>query len=110
MLTLLGDDPKQAAAEAAAVLELETRLAKASKSNVDLRDPIENYHLMTLDKLQDETPGLSWKSYLDGLGLAGVEGSGPWTAGLLQGGRPHDRPHPSPLRIGAGRRISAGVC
>ncbi len=73
MLTLLGDDPKQAAAEAGMILELETRLAKASKSNVDLRDPLENYHLMTLDKLESETPGLDWKTYLDDLGLAGVK-------------------------------------
>ncbi len=73
MFTLLGDDAKQAATEAAAVLELETRLAKASKSDVDLRDPIENYHLMTLDKMDAETPGLSWKTYLDALGLAGVK-------------------------------------
>ena len=73
MFTLLGDDPKQAAAEAGMVLELETRLAKASKSNVDLRDPLENYHLMPLEKLESETPGLDWKTYLDGLGLAGVK-------------------------------------
>ena len=73
MFTLLGDDPKQAAAEAGIVLELETRLAKASKSNVDLRDPLENYHLMPLEKLESETPGLDWKTYLDGLGLAGVK-------------------------------------
>ena len=73
MFALLGDDPKQAAAEAGMVLELETRLAKASKSNVDLRDPLENYHLMTLDKLQAETPGLAWKPYLEGLGLPEVK-------------------------------------
>ncbi len=73
MLVLLGDDPKEAAAEAGMILELETRLAKASKSNVDLRDPIENYHLMPLDKLESETPGLDWKTYLDDLGLASVK-------------------------------------
>ncbi|HVS38783.1 MAG TPA: M13 family metallopeptidase [Gemmataceae bacterium] len=73
MFTLLGDDAKQAAAETAAVLDIETRLAKASKSNVDLRDPIENYHLMPLDKLEAETPGWSWKTYLEALGLPSVK-------------------------------------
>ena len=73
MFTLLGDDPKAATAEAGMVLELETRLAKASKSNVDLRDPLANYHPMTLDQLGAETPGLAWKTYLDGLGLSGVK-------------------------------------
>ncbi len=39
MFTLAGDTPEQAAKEAAAVMEIETALAKASMSRVDLRDP-----------------------------------------------------------------------
>jgi putative endopeptidase len=73
MLALLGDSPEQAATEAKAIIEVETRLAKASKSNVDLRDPLENYHLMTVDKLEAEAPGVGWKAYLESLGLAEVK-------------------------------------
>ncbi len=73
MLTLLGDDAKQAADEAAAVLDLETQLAKASKSRVELRDPEANYHLTGLDKLEDEAPGVGWKAYFEGLGLSAVK-------------------------------------
>ena len=56
MLTLLGDEPKQAADEAAAVIDLETQLAKASRSKVELRDPEANYNLMGLDKLEATRP------------------------------------------------------
>jgi putative endopeptidase len=73
MLTLLGDDPKEAAAEAASVLEIETRLAKASKSKVELRDPIGNYHLTPLDQLESEAPGVAWKDYFGDLGLKEVK-------------------------------------
>src|SRR6202051_2496445 len=38
-LELLGDSPEKAAAEAVTVMTIETSLAKASMSNVDLRDP-----------------------------------------------------------------------
>ena len=44
MLTLLGDTPDVAAAEAKAVLALETKLAVASKDPAELRDPQANYH------------------------------------------------------------------
>jgi predicted metalloendopeptidase len=73
MLTLLGDTPEQAADGARAVLDFETRLAKASKTKVELRDPQANYHLMTLVQLDAETPGLAWKPYFQALGLADLK-------------------------------------
>ena len=39
MFTLAGDTPEQAAKEAAAVMKIETALAKASTSRTDLREP-----------------------------------------------------------------------
>ena len=39
MFTLAGDTPEQAAKEAAAVMEIETALAKASIGRAELRDP-----------------------------------------------------------------------
>jgi putative endopeptidase len=45
---MLGDTEAAAKANAAAVTRIETRLAKASKSRVDLRDPNANYHKMTV--------------------------------------------------------------
>jgi putative endopeptidase len=41
---LLGQSPNDAAKSAKSVVDLETAMAKVSKSPVDLRDPIKNYH------------------------------------------------------------------
>src|SRR5579859_5032334 len=48
MLELLGDSADKAAAEAATVVTIETSLAKASMSNVDIRDPNKTYHRMKI--------------------------------------------------------------
>lgn len=54
---------EEAPARAAAVLALETRLAKASKSRTELRDDEANYHKMTLDAFLTAFPSLQWKHY-----------------------------------------------
>ncbi len=69
MLVLLGDDADAAATQATTILALETELARVSKTRVELRDPIANYHKMTVDELVEKTGGLSWPSYLAELGL-----------------------------------------
>ena len=48
MFTLLGDSPEKAAAEAAAVMRIETALAKGSMDRVEMRDPAKRYHIMTV--------------------------------------------------------------
>jgi len=72
MFELLGDSSNKAETEAMTVLNLETSLAKASMSNVDLRDPDKTYHKMKLAEVQSLTPDLSWDSYLKTAGQAGV--------------------------------------
>ena len=42
------------------IMELETRLAKAHKSRVELRDPASNYHKMTYDELKKQYQGIDW--------------------------------------------------
>ena len=64
-LILLGDDAKIAPSEAATLLELETNMARASKTAVALRDPEPNYHKITLAEFQKLTPHFSWNHYLD---------------------------------------------
>ncbi len=61
---LLGDDPKIASSEATTLLELETKMARASKSAVDLRDPESNYHKLSLADFQKLTPHFEWNRYL----------------------------------------------
>ncbi len=68
IFTLLGDAPDKAAAEAKAVVNLETELAKASKTRVQLRDPEGNYHKMPLADLIKSAPGFDWKAYFAALG------------------------------------------
>jgi len=69
MLRLAGDRPSAAAAEAAAVMALETALAKASRTSVDLRDPVANYHKLPIAGVQALTPHFAWKGYFAAIGL-----------------------------------------
>ena len=73
MLELLGDSPEKAAAEAATVMTIETSLAKASMSNVDIRDPNKIYHKMKIAEVQTLTPDFSWATYLRDLGHPGLQ-------------------------------------
>ena len=72
MFVLLGDSPEKATEEAAAVLRIETALAKGSMSRVERRDPTKTYHIMTIAEVQKLTPAFDWKQYLDGIGMGQV--------------------------------------
>jgi putative endopeptidase len=63
MFTLAGDTPEQAVKEAAAVLEIETALAKASTSRTDLREPENRYHIYTVADFQKLTPDFDYSVY-----------------------------------------------
>ena len=58
-----------AAERAQTVLRMETRLAKAAYSNVELRDPIRNYNKMSIAELQNLVPQVDWKIYFEALGV-----------------------------------------
>ena len=64
----LSGTPK-AAALAAQVMALETRLARISRRLVDLRDPESNYHKLDRAALAKLAPGFPWERYLTELGL-----------------------------------------
>jgi len=70
---LLGDAPPDARREAGAVMALETRLAKASMSDIEQRDPHAVYHPMSLRQAEALTPGLHWREMLAALGRPDVE-------------------------------------
>src|SRR5579859_387049 len=69
MLTLAGD--KDAAKNAAAIVALETELAKAQWTKVELRDPQKAYNKVEIAKLATLAPGFDWKAYLDKAEIAG---------------------------------------
>ena len=64
---LLGEDAKQAAAHARTVLAIETKLAEASATRVDRRDPDKTYNRMELAALNAMTPNFSWTAYFKDL-------------------------------------------
>ena len=72
MLTLLGEDAATARAHANTVMDMETSLAKASKSRTDLRDPIANYHRFSVADLAQRFPNAPITFYLQALGLENV--------------------------------------
>jgi putative endopeptidase len=64
MLTLLGDTPEVAAANAKTIMDLETDLAKASMTRVERRDPVATYHKLALDEVQALLPDFPINKYL----------------------------------------------
>ena len=72
MFGLMGDDAAKAAANAKTVMALETRLAEASMTRVERRDPDKTYNRKNLAELALLTPNFSWPSYLKELGAPPV--------------------------------------
>ena len=68
MLMLLGDAPQAAREGAAAVMRMETALAKASLDVVDRRDPYKVYHRTTPARLRTLVPSIDWDDYFAALG------------------------------------------
>ncbi len=52
----------------AAEMAIETRLAKASRSATELRDPEKNYNKMSMEELKEQFQGINWGIYMDMLG------------------------------------------
>jgi putative endopeptidase len=69
MLTLLGEPAEKAGTDAKKILALETSLAQASRTRVELRDPQKNYNKMTPSELQTLTPDWKWDDYFREIGL-----------------------------------------
>jgi len=72
MFQLLGDGAK-APAEAAAVLKIETELAKGSQDRVTRRDPQQIFHKMTVHELVSLCPIFEWPKYITEMGSPAVE-------------------------------------
>ena len=73
MLQLLGESAVDADAGAQAILDLETRLANASLTNVELRDPSNFYNIQSIAETDEETPNFSWSELFDSLGIGQLE-------------------------------------
>lgn len=72
MFQLAGYDKATAQKAEAAIMGIETRLAKAARSRVELRDPHANYNKMTLATLEKEYAPFNWEVFFNTLGLDGL--------------------------------------
>lgn len=73
MFGLLGEDGVTANRSAAAVMKIETDLAKASRKLEDLRDPYANYTKMSVADFTKVTPSIQWKDILTRMNLNNID-------------------------------------
>mgnify|MGYP002706778849 FL=1 len=69
LFQLAGFSEADAQQKVADVMELETTIAKVSRSATELRDPEANYHKMSFDELKKTIAGIDWDAYMKGLGI-----------------------------------------
>jgi putative endopeptidase len=69
ILTMSGSDSTNAASAAKNILQLETKLASASRKIEDLRDPYKNYNKMAIADLKKISNNINWSNYLPEIGV-----------------------------------------
>ena len=69
----VGFSQDDAARMAQDVMRIETRLAKASRSMTELRDPEANYNKMSYEQLKKDFPGIQWDAYFQNFGISGLK-------------------------------------
>jgi putative endopeptidase len=74
MLVLSGLNPGLAAEQAKAVMAVETRLAGASLTPIEGRDPANQYHFVSVADAEKATPHLSWSRLFAAEHLSGMKG------------------------------------
>lgn len=69
----IGYAATEAQEAAEAVVALETDLATHSRKREDLRDPVANYHKMSMKELLDVIPNFYFPAFTEALGIAAVD-------------------------------------
>ena len=72
MFQLAGDDAAAAAGQAKAVMAIETKLAEASMTRIQLRDPDARYHKMSVADLKKAAPDFDWDAYFKNIGATNL--------------------------------------
>jgi putative endopeptidase len=70
---LAGEPSSKATADADAVMRIETALAKAQMSRVEMRDPYKTYNKYSVKDLSATTPSIDWNDVLEQLQLEGAD-------------------------------------
>ncbi|HEX9164101.1 MAG TPA: M13 family metallopeptidase N-terminal domain-containing protein, partial [Thermoanaerobaculia bacterium] len=64
MLQLTGEEPARASADADRIIGLETQLARAQVSRIELRDPEKRYNITPVAQLSSIAPNVNWPAML----------------------------------------------
>lgn len=73
MFSLIGEAATMASYDADAILRIETALAKAQMSRVEMRDPYKTYNKFSIKDLTAQTPSLNWSALLPLMKVNGVD-------------------------------------
>lgn len=73
MFQLVGMPEAKATADAERVLAIETELARASMSRLEMRDPENIYNITSRRELGSLTPGMRWDAFFDEVGLESLQ-------------------------------------
>ncbi|HVF96607.1 MAG TPA: M13 family metallopeptidase [Flavisolibacter sp.] len=73
MFSLVGENATSSAYGADAILRIETALAKAQYSRVEMRDPYKTYNKFSVKDLNTQTPGLNWSNLLSQMKVQSVD-------------------------------------
>jgi putative endopeptidase len=73
ILEFQGADSVVANKAANNIMSFETRLAKASRSLADLRNPYANYHKIAITDLKNLSTSIDWEKYLKDIGVANID-------------------------------------
>ena len=73
MLILSGEEEETVQNNAEIIFSIEDRLARASMTRLERRDPHKTYNKMLISELDSQTPALNWPNYFASIGLAKIE-------------------------------------
>jgi putative endopeptidase len=73
LFTLTGTPEAQATVNADAIFALETQLAEAQMSRVEMRDPYKTYNKFAVADFAKSTPGLDWKKLMPMMMVSGED-------------------------------------
>jgi putative endopeptidase len=72
MFTMMGDDQASATANAETIIRLETQLAEASMTRVEMRDPYATYNKMSVADANKITKNINWNTVISKAGITNV--------------------------------------
>ncbi|HSP13404.1 MAG TPA: M13 family metallopeptidase [Thermoanaerobaculia bacterium] len=73
MLQLIGEEPARASTDADRVMALETQLARAQMSRIEMRTPEKTYNITPVAQLASIAPNVNWPALLQSAGLTDLQ-------------------------------------